>query len=327
MTRAERRPVVTHEPRPVVPPRMRAIRLHQPGGPEALVFEEVETPRPGRGEVLVRVVAAAITRDELTWPVDRLPAIPSYELSGEVTAAGSEVEGVSTGDEVFALTGFDRDGAAAEYAAVPARYLAPRPATLGDIEAAAVPLAGLTAWQGLFEHGRLEAGQRVLIHGAAGGVGHLATQLARWRGARVIGTATGEAVEVVRQLGAVEVVDRKRDRFEDVLEPVDLVLDTVGGEVLGRSAAVVRPGGRLVSVAEDPPELSSDLRIEASYFVVEPNGDQLAELSQLIDAGELRPAVDSVFPLAEARTAFERTAVRGKRGKIVLRVAGEAAGA
>jgi NADPH:quinone reductase-like Zn-dependent oxidoreductase len=318
---------VTHRPDPVVPPRMRAVRLHAPGGPEALRFEEIETPRPGRGEVLVRVLAAAITRDELTWPVDRLPAIPSYELSGVVATAGSEVEGVTTGDAVFALTGFDRDGAAAEYAAVPARYVAPRPATLSDVEAAAAPLPGLTAWQGLFQHGRLEAGQRVLIHGAAGGVGHLATQLARWRGAHVIGTVTDDAVDAVRELGAQEALDRDQDRFEDVLEPVDLVLDTVGGEVLARSAAAVRPGGRLVSVAEEPPEIAPERRIEASYFVVEPNGDQLAELGRLIDSGQLRPAVDAVFPLADARAAFERTTVRGKRGKIVLRVGGHESGA
>jgi NADPH:quinone reductase-like Zn-dependent oxidoreductase len=315
---------VTQGPDPVVPPRMRAVRLHAPGGPEALRFEEIETPRPGPGEVLVRVLAAAITRDELTWPVDRLPAIPSYELSGVVATAGSDVEGLSTGDAVFALTGFDRDGAAAEFVAVPARYVAPRPATLSDVEAAAVPLPGLTAWQGLLQHGRLEAGQRVLIHGAAGGVGHLATQLARWREAHVIGTATGGAVDAVRELGAQEALDRDHDRFEDVLESVDVVLDTVGGEVLARSAAVVRAGGRLVSVAEEPPEIAPERRIEASYFVVEPNGDQLAELGRLIDSGQLRPAVDAVFPLADARAAFERTTVRAKRGKIVLRVGDEA---
>jgi NADPH:quinone reductase-like Zn-dependent oxidoreductase len=310
----------------IVPPRMRAVRLHAPGGPEGLRLEEIETPRPGRGEVLVRVLAAAITRDELSWPVDRLPAIPSYELSGVVAAAGTEVERVATGDAVFALTGFNRDGVAAEYAAVLARYVAPRPATLSDIEAAAVPLPGLTAWQALFRHGRLEAGQRVLIHGAAGGVGHLATQLARWRGAHVIGTATGDAVDAVRDLGAQEALDRDLNRFEDIVEPVDLVLDTVGGEVLARSLAVVRAGGRLVSVAEEPAEAPLERRIHASYFVVEPNGDQLADLGRLIDTGQLRPAVAAVFPLADARVAFERTTVRGKRGKIVLRVGGSEAG-
>jgi NADPH:quinone reductase-like Zn-dependent oxidoreductase len=258
--------------------------------------------------------------------VDRLPAIPSYELSGVVAAAGTEVERVATGDAVFALTGFNRDGVAAEYAAVPARYVAPRPATLSDIEAAAVPLPGLTAWQALFRHGRLEAGQRVLIHGAAGGVGHLATQLARWRGAHVIGTATGDAVDAVRDLGAQEALDRDLNPFEDIVEPVDLVLDTVGGEVLARSLAVVRAGGRLVSVAEEPAEAPLERRIHASYFVVEPNGDQLADLGRLIDTGQLRPAVAAVFPLADARAAFERTTVRGKRGKIVLRVGGSEAG-
>ena len=302
-----------------VPASMEALRLHRAAGPDALTLEVIDSPRPGRGEALVRVRAAAITRDELTWPVDRLPATPSYELSGVVAALGPHVRGVTVGQPVFGLTGFDRDGVAAEYAAVPARFLAPKPATLGHVEAAAIPLAGLTAWQALFVHGRLEGGQRVLIHGAAGGVGHLATQLARWKGAFVIGTASGDAADLARQLGADEVLDRTGG-FENGLGPVDLVLDTVGGETLARSMSVVRPGGRLVSVAEEPPEDPGS--IEASYFVVEPNREQLVELAALVQTGGLRPAIDSVFPLAQGPAAFERSMARGKRGKVVLRVAG-----
>ena len=172
---------------------MQALRLQGAGGVDDLVLEEIEIPPVGSGEALVRVHAAAITRDELDWPVDRLPAIPSYELSGTV---------VATGEEVFALTGFDRDGVAAEYAVVPASVLAPKPRELGHVESAAIPLAGLSAWQALFDHGRLEAGERVLIHGAAGGVGSFATQLARWRGAYVIGTASRPE----QALGADEVL-------------------------------------------------------------------------------------------------------------------------
>jgi NADPH:quinone reductase-like Zn-dependent oxidoreductase len=242
-----------------------AVRV-QDGG---LEVEEIETPSPNPGEVLVRVHAAAITRDELEWPVDRLPAIPSYELSGVV---------VDGGEEVYALTPFDRDGVAAEYAAVPAAVLAPKPSRLSHVEAAALPMPGLTAWQALFVHGRLSRGERVLITGASGGVGHIAVQLARHAGASVVETG-----------------------------PADLVFDTRGGEVPA--------GERVVTIAEETPG--------AIYFVVEPDRDQLLQLTALVDADDLRPEVDSVFPLAEAAAAFERVAGRGKRGKVVLDVAAD----
>lgn len=241
---------------------MRAVRLHD----EGLKVEEVDTPSPRPGEVLVRVHAAAITRGELEWPVDRLPATPSYELSGVV---------VDSGEEVYALTPFDRDGAAAEFAAVPAEALAPKPSRLSHVEAAALPMGGLSAWQALFVHGRLARGERVLITGAAGGVGHIAVQLARHAGATVVDSG-----------------------------PADLVFDTRGGEVPA--------GERVVTIAEEAPG--------AIYFVVEPDREQLTELGALVDAGELRVEVDSVFPLTEARAAFERVESRGKRGKVVLEV-------
>src|SRR3954447_21260410 len=239
-----------------------AARVHGDG----LKVEEIEKPSPDPGEVLVRVHAAAITRDELEWPVDRLPAIPSYELSGVV---------VGSGDEVYALTPFDRDGVAAEYAAVPADALAPKPAQLSHVEAAALPMGGLTAWQALFVHGRLARGERGLVTGASGGVGHVAVQLARHAGATVVESG-----------------------------PADLVFDTRGGEVPA--------GDRVVTVAEEMPG--------AIYFVVEPDHEQLLELGTLVEAGELRVEVDSVWPLTEARAAFERVATRGKRGKVVLEV-------
>jgi NADPH:quinone reductase-like Zn-dependent oxidoreductase len=241
---------------------VRAVRLHD----EGLKVEEVDTPSPRPGEVLVRVHAAAITRGELEWPVDRLPATPSYELSGVV---------VDSGEEVYALTPFDRDGAAAEFAAVPAEALAPKPSRLSHVEAAALPMGGLSAWQALFVHGRLARGERVLITGAAGGVGHIAVQLARHAGATVVDSG-----------------------------PADLVFDTRGGEVPA--------GERVVTIAEEAPG--------AIYFVVEPDRQQLTELGALVDAGELRVEVDSVFPLTEARAAFERVESRGKRGKVVLEV-------
>jgi NADPH:quinone reductase-like Zn-dependent oxidoreductase len=303
---------------------MSAIRLHAPGTVEALALDRIEIPRGEAGEALVRVHAAAITRDELEWPVDRLPAIPSYELSGTIAALAPNVSDLTVGDAVWALTGFDRDGAAAEYALVPAAFLAPKPRTLGHVESAAIPLAGLTAWQGLFEHGRLREGERVLIHGAAGGVGQFATQLARWRGAYVIGTSSAATVERVLALGANEAVDRSVVRFEEAVAAVDLVFDTVGGEVLARSPGLLAERGRIVSVAEEPPPVVSE-RVEASYFVVEPSREQLIELARLVDEGTVRPMIDAVFPLAEGRRAFERVMMPDKRGKVVLQIAADEA--
>jgi NADPH:quinone reductase-like Zn-dependent oxidoreductase len=251
---------------------MRAVRVSRDG----LDVDEIEIPRPGNGEVLVRVCAAAITRGELTWPVDRLPAIPSYELSAVVVEVAPDVVNVTTGEEVFALTPFDRDGVASDYAVVPAATLAPKPRTLTHVESAAVTLAGLTAWQGLFEHGGLRAGERVRVLGAHGGVGHLAAQLAG-------------------------------DALAGPDERVDLVFDTVGGEAL---AEAVGSAPRVVSVAEDADGVT--------YFVVEPNRAQLVELARRADAGELRPTIDSVFPLEDARAAFARLSERGKHGKVVL---------
>jgi NADPH:quinone reductase-like Zn-dependent oxidoreductase len=296
-----------------IPGSMRAIRLHPPGGLTQLVAERVDTPVPGSGEVLVRVHAAAITRDELDWPVDRLPATPSYELSGIVAAIGSDVDDPAVGDAVYALGDFDRDGAAAEYAIVAAGLLAPKPQVFGHVESAAIPLAALSAWQGLFDQGRLAPGERVLVHGAAGGVGSFAVQLARHRGAHVIGTASTGGVETARELGAQEVIDNTTTRFEAAVDPVDLVFDTAGGELLAHSTAVLREGGRLVSVAEEPSG-------GGVYFIVGPNREQLAEIGHLADGGELRPLVDSVFPLDQAQAAFEHSMQPGKRGKVVLRV-------
>ena len=295
-----------------IPQAMEAIRLHAPGI-DGLRYETIETPSLGLGEVLVEVHAAAITRDELEWPLERLPAVPSYELSGVVAAVADDVDAVSVGDEVYALTPFDRDGVAAEYAAVPAAILAPKPSTLSHVESAAVPLPALSAWQGLFAHGHLEPGERVLVHGAVGGVGQFATQLARWRGAYVLATASPHAFEEAHALGAHEVIDGRRELRR--ISPVDLVFDTVGGELLEGARVHLASGGRLVSVAAQPPG-------EGTYFVVEPSRRQLVELAVLLDRGELRVAIDSTFVLSEAAAAFRRSLASGKHGKVVIRVAG-----
>ena len=295
---------------------MQAVRLHRPTGPDGLELDTIEVPQPRAGEALVRVDAAAITRDELDWPTDRLPAIPSYELSGVVAAIGEDVEDVSVGELVYSLTGFERDGAAAEYVAVPADRLAPKPASVDHVVSAAVTLAGLTAWQGLFDHGGLQVGERVLITGAGGDVGRLATQLARRHGAYVIGLASRNAADHVRRLGAHEVLVGTTSRARES-KPVDLALDTVGGEALTLAGTLVRNGGRVISVAEDPARVAGQ---DARHFVVEPDRARLLELARLVDAGALRAAVEAVYPLAEARAAFVRSMARARRGKVVIRV-------
>ena len=296
---------------------MRAVVLRAAGGPEQLVLEQITTPAPGPDEALVRVHAAALTRDELEWPVDRLPAIPSYELSGVVAELGPGVDRLAVGDHVYGMTAFDRDGVAADYAAINAELLAPKPRALSHPEAAAVPLAALSAWQGLFEHGGLAAGERVLIHGATGGVGQFATPLASRHGAHVTATTSARDVERARELGADVVIDRTARAWDASLEPFDLVFDTAGGERLRSSPGVLRDGGRLVSVAEEPPEASG---IRSVYFVVEPNPGQLEQLSGLLDDGMPPPTVDSLFTLEDAVRAFERSMAPDKQGKVVLEV-------
>jgi NADPH:quinone reductase-like Zn-dependent oxidoreductase len=309
---------------------MWALRLHERGGPEQLAYEQAPRPYVGIGDALVRVHAASFTPTELTWPStwvdhaghDRRPTIPAHEVSGVVEALGYGTVGVAVGQAVYGLTDWYRDGAAAEYVAVEARNLAPKPTSLSHVEAAAVPLAGLTAWQALFDYGGLVAGQRVLIQGASGGVGVFATQLARAAGAAVSGTGRAWARELVGELGAGSFVDVERERFEDVVSQVDLVFDLVGGEVLDRSWSVLKPGGVLVSVVDDPNDSAQARRSDARgvFFVVEANRGELVELAGRIEAGQLRPIVGDVVPLARGRDAFERKHAGGISGKTVLQV-------
>ena len=304
---------------------MKAICLRARGGPEAFTYEEVPQPRPGEGEVLVRVHAAGVIQDELSWVPTwttqageprPLPVIPGHEFSGEISALGAGVRDVGVGDLVYGLNDWYRDGASAEYCVARVADFAHKPSSVDHVHAAATPISALTAWQGLVERAGLAAGQRVLIHGAAGGVGTFAVQLARWRGARVIGTASAANLDFVRSLGADEVIDYRAERFEDVARDVDVVFDTVGGETLERSWGVLKPGGRLVTIAASG-EQTTDERVRAAYFIVEPSRTQLAEIARLIDGGALRPVVGVVFPLAEARQAYQH---KPRHGKIVLRV-------
>jgi NADPH:quinone reductase-like Zn-dependent oxidoreductase len=302
---------------------MKAIRLHEPTGISGLVYEEAPDATPMACDALVKVAAAGITHNELDYPIwtcraghQRTLIIPGAEVSGVVAALGLGTAGLAVGDEVFGLTDQWRDGTAAEYVAVEARNLAPKPRTADHVHAAAVPRAGLTAWQALFDHGKLAKGQTVVIHGAGGAVGSTAVQLARWAGAEVIGTGRGHSRSVVLELGADRFVDLDAERLQDAAGQVDLVFDAAGGDVLARSASVVKPGGTLVSIAAFPPFGREDAR--EIFFIQESNRAQLAELARLVDEGHLRPQVGGVYPLAQAAEAYSAKAVGGITGRIVL---------
>jgi len=303
---------------------MKAIRTSEPAI-SGLVFEEAPDPKPLFNDVLVKVAACGITHNELDWPIwtcraghQRTTVIPGHEVSGVVAALGFGTAGLAVGDEVFGLTDQLRDGSAAEYVAVEARNVAPKPQTVDHVHAAAVPRAGLTAWQALFDHGKLVKGQTVVIHGAGGAVGSAAVQLARWAGAEVIGTGRSHSRPLVTELGADRFVALDADRLEDVAGRADLVFDTIGGEVLARSPALLRPGGTLVSVnAAAPPPAGRD-DITTVIFIQESSRAQLAELARLVDEGHLRPQDGAVYPLAQAAEAYRAKAAGGIPGRIIL---------
>jgi NADPH:quinone reductase-like Zn-dependent oxidoreductase len=302
---------------------MKAIRIHEPTGISGLVYEEAPDATPMACDVLVKVAACGITHNELDYPIwtcraghRRTSIIPGAEVSGVVAALGLGTAALAVGDEVFGLTDQWRDGTAAEYVAVEARNLAPKPRTVDHVHAAAVPRAGLTAWQALFEHGKLAKGQTVVIHGAGGAVGSTAVQLARWAGAEVIGTGRSHSRSLVLELGADRFVALDAERLQDTVGQADLVFDAAGGDVLAQSASVVKPGGTLVSVAAFPPFGREDAR--EIFFIQEPDRAQLTELVRLVDEGHLRPQVGAVYPLAQAAEAYGAKAAGGIPGRIVL---------
>lgn len=309
-------------------PTMKAIRFHEFGGPEVLVLEDVPRPQPQRGEMLVRVHAAGV--NPVDWKVRKgglkslhpeLPQVPGFDLSGVVVATGEGVTRFRSGDAVFAYLSLRRGGAYAEYAIVREDEAAAKPAKVDHVQAAAVPLAALTAWQALFDTAHLEAGQTVLIHGASGGVGSFAVQLAKAKGARVIGTCSEKNLAFVRELGADQAVDYAKERFEDVAHDVDVVLDSVGGETLKRSFRAVKSGGAIVSIVDQPDAaLAKERSVKASAILVQPDAAELAQIASLVDAGKVRPVVSQVLPLREARRAQEASQGGHTRGKIVLKV-------
>jgi len=312
---------------------MRAVVLHEFGGPEVLALEEVETPEPIPTEVQVRVHAAGVNPVDfktrggkgMAAVLGAPPLRLGWDVSGVVTAVGGGVTRFQVGEEVFGMPWFPRQaGAYAEYVTAPSRHFAGKPHPLSHEEAAALPLAGLTAWQIVVDTIALESGADVLIHGAAGGVGHLAVQIAKARGANVIATARAEQAEWLRQLGADQVLDYRNDRFEDHVAELDAVIDFPGsyGE---RSLPTLRPGGILVSVPSGVPQAILDLatrtRRRATGFLVEPDPVGLAGLTHLIEDGQLQVQVDQVFPLEEAGAAHFSAEDHHGGGKLVLRVA------
>lgn len=315
-----------------LPTTMKAVRTHARGGPEQLVFEDAPVPKPGAGDALVRVHSTGITPAELTWAEtyrnpdgsERIPSIPGHEVSGVVAALAPGMTDFAPGDAVYGLCDFPRDGAAAEYVAVRAANLAPKPQSLSHSESAAVPLSALTAWQAFFRHGGLREGARVLVHAGAGGVGSFAVQLARWRGAHVIATASARNTEFLRELGAQEVIDYTRERFDERLRDVDLVLDTIGGETQERSWKILRSGGILIALTGPiPADKPAESGVRGKFFVVEPSRKDLEEIARLIDSGNLKPIIAEIFPLARAREAYEHGSHGHTRGKIVVQVRAE----
>ncbi len=310
------------------PHTMQAFRLHRFGGPEVLQLESIPVPQPGPDEVLVRVHAASVnpvdykTR-EGAYPLIRENALPftlGRDLSGVIERVGEGVSGWKPGQPVYAFLG-QGQGAYAQFAIVPATALARKPNTTDYQVASAVPLAALTAWQGLFEHGLLASGERVLIHAGAGGVGHFAVQFARAKGAQVYVTASGDGVDFVRSLGIENVIDYKTQRFEDAVRDVDLVFDLVGGDTQQRSWRVIRNGGALVSTINEPSQAEASKHgARAMRYTAHPDGKVLAQIAEMIDGARVRVVVAARFSFDAARDALARVERGGLHGKAVIHV-------
>lgn len=308
---------------------MKAVRIHAYGGIDALVYEDAPRPSPNGSEVLIRVHATSVNPFDLAVRAGymagyfnhTLPLILGTDVSGTVEAVSPGVTAFRRGDSVYARAGVTRDGAYAEYVAMPTSDVAHKPPSLDHLQAAALPHVTLTAWQALFELADLAPGQTILIHGAAGGVGHIAVQLARWRGARVIGTASRN-LDFLAELGVDQAIDYTATAFETVAHDVDVVLDTIGGDTQQRSWGVLKPGGILVSVIQPPSaeEATAHGVRGAMVSSAPPIGKTLAEVAALVEAGHIKPHVGAVLPLADAQRAQALVAEGHVRGKVVLQV-------
>jgi NADPH:quinone reductase-like Zn-dependent oxidoreductase len=321
-------PLFAESPKPA----MKAIVVHEYGGLDALKYEDTPRPEPKENQVLVKVIAAGVN------PVDglirsgkfakffgtTLPLVPGYDIAGIVEKTGAKIEKLKKGDAVYAYIGLEEGGGYAEYAVVTEKEAAPKPKAASFVEAAAVPVVALTAWQALFDTAKLSAGQSVLIHGGSGGVGSFAIQFAKLRGAKVFATASTHNQDFLKQLGADVAVDYTKQKFEDVARDVEVVLETVGKDTLARSYGVVKKGGILVSLLGPPDQAELDRHgIRGSALGVEPNSAELAEIANLIDQKKIKVTVSQTYPLTEAAKAEEQADTGHTRGKIVLKVADE----
>ena len=308
---------------------MKAVRIHAYGGPDVLVYEDAPRPTPGAGEVLIKVYATSVNPFDcavragymsgyFNYP---LPFIPGTDASGIIEEVGAGVSNFQPGDDVYSRAGVTRDGAYAEYVVVSASDVAAKPTSLDHLHAAAIPHVLLTAWQALYELANLAKGQTVLIHGAAGGVGHMAVQLARLRGAKVIGTASAN-LKFLNEIGVDQAIDYATTPFETVVSDVDVVLDLVGGDTQQRSWAVLKPGGILLSTVQPPDEAMAAAHGVRQQYIVSapPIGKVLTEVAALVDAGQLKVEVSEILPLQEVRQAHELIGAGHTRGKIVLEV-------
>lgn len=305
---------------------MKSVFLLNGNQPSKLTLGETQMPEIGEHELLVRVVAAGVTPTELLWyPTthtrdggQRQLTIPGHEFSGVVEKIGALVEDFAPEDEVFGMNDWFEQGASAEYCVTTPARIAKKPLNISHVEAAAVPISALTAWQALFVHGKLKAGERLLVHGGAGAVGTFVIQLAKLHGAEVIATCAKRNMEFLRSLKVDQAIDYESMAFEEEVSDVDVVFDAVGGETLRRSWSLLNPGGRLVTIATDS-ETTSDDRVKKSFFIVEPDHRQLSDLSPLLNAGYVRVFVGAIVPLSQATRAYEGKAVPpGRHGKAVL---------
>jgi len=308
---------------------MKAVCLLDNADSPELGEVEVSKPIPGDDEVLIDVHAAGVITTELGWypthntkdAQKRLRAIPGHEFSGVIAALGKNAHGFSIGDEVYGMNDWFDEGATAEFCTTTPSSIALKPATLSHTEAASVPISALTAWQGLFDRARLQTGERVLVHGGAGAVGAYVIQLAKWRGAEVIATASGTNVEFAKSLGADIVIDYKSVDFEHAVKGVDIVFDSVGGDTLKRSFALLNPGGRSITITSDN-DSSEDERIRKAFFIVEPSQQQLIDIGGLIDRGVIETFVGAAVCLEDAPSAYANRIRKIGHGKIVVVVSG-----
>lgn len=305
---------------------MKAVRIERYGNDEVMKLVEVERPQAGQGQVLVKVKAAAV--NPVDWKIREglgemfgmtLPMTLGCEVAGTVEAIGAGVNELARGDEVYGYLGA-HSGGYAEYVAAPATEFVRRPKNIDAETAVSVPVGALTAWQGIFEHGKLTSGQRVFITGASGAVGSMAVQLAKWKGAHVVGSGSGRNEEFVRGLGADEFIDYKKARFEDEVKEMDVVFDTVGGETQERAFQALKKGGIMVSVANPPAaERMKQFGVTGAMVQMQSKPEQLAEIDRLVESGKLKVRVAKVMPMAEVKQAHQLSKEGHAEGKIILR--------